>query len=282
MYIDKIFSFDILNWLSTSGIKIIIIIIGALVFWWILKAVIEKAIRKTVVLREGQDKEAEKKREDTLIKTFRGIFKVAITIIVALMILSELGLDIGPLIAAAGIIGVAVGFGAQYLIRDIISGFFIIFENQYRVNDTVCFDTTCGTVEDITLRIVMVRDLDGTVHHIPHGEVKKVSNLSKGFSRVNLDVGVGYDSDLDKVEKVVNEVGEELAKDEKFGPMIISAPRFVRVNKLGDSAVDIKILGDVKPLRQWDVTGELRKRIKIAFDKEGIDIPFPQRTIHND
>lgn len=282
MYIDKIFSFDILNWLLTSGIKIALIIVGALIFWWILKAVIEKAIRKTVVLREGQDKETEKKREDTLIKTFRGIFRVTIIIVVSLMILSEIGLDIGPLIAAAGIIGVAVGFGAQYLIRDIISGFFIIFENQYRVNDTVCFDSTCGTVEDITLRIVMVRDLDGTVHHIPHGEVKKVSNLSKGFSRVNLDVGVGYDSDLDKVEKVVNEVGEELAKDEKFGPMIISAPRFVRVNKLGDSAVDIKILGDVKPLRQWDVTGELRKRIKIAFDKEGIDIPFPQRTIHND
>jgi small conductance mechanosensitive channel len=191
-----------------------------------------------------------------------------------------LGVAIGPLLAAAGIAGVAVGFGGQYLIRDLISGIFIIIENQYRTGDVVCFDSTCGLVESITLRMTTLRDLDGTVHHVPHGEIKTVSNLSKHFARVNLNVGVSYFSNLEHVIEVVNRVGKEMTNDPKWKDVILKAPQFLRVDDFADSAIVIKILGDTQPLKQWEVTGELRKRLKIAFDKEGIEIPFPQRTIH--
>lgn len=196
------------------------------------------------------------------------------------MILQEAGIAIGPLLAAAGIAGLAFGFGGQYLIRDLISGLFIIMENQYRIGDVVCFDGTCGLVEDISMRMTTLRDLDGVVHHVPHGEVKKVSNLSKKFSRVNLNIGISYNSSLEKVITVVNKVGRELADDPKWKEHILKAPQFLRVDDFGDSAIIIKILGETKPIKQWEVAGEFRKRLKLAFDREGIEIPFPQRVVH--
>jgi small-conductance mechanosensitive channel len=196
------------------------------------------------------------------------------------MILQEAGIKIGPILAGAGIVGLAFGFGGQYLIKDIITGLFIILENQYRIGDVINVDTIGGLVEDISLRKTILRDLDGTVHHIPHGEIKTVSNLSKGYARVNLDIGVSYSSDLEHVIKVINRTGKELAEDPLFKDLIIKPPQFLRVDDFADSAVIVKILGDTNPLKQWEVTGELRKRIKIAFDKEGIEIPFPQRVIH--
>jgi len=198
-----------------------------------------------------------------------------------MMILSELGIAIGPLMAAAGVVGIAFGFGGQYLIKDLISGLFIIFENQYRVGDVIKVGAAGGMVEDITLRVTTIRDLDGTVHHIPHGEITTVSNMSKKFARINLNIGVAYDADLEKVISVVNTVGDELAEDSKWKDLILSKPQFLRVDNFGDSSVDIKILGETKPLKQWEVTGELRMRLKIAFDREGIEIPFPQRVVHN-
>jgi len=196
------------------------------------------------------------------------------------MILQEIGFAIGPLLAAAGIAGLAFGFGGQYLIRDLISGLFIIMESQYRIGDVVCFDGTCGLVKDISLRMTTLRDLDGTVHHVPHGEIKKVSNLSKFFARVNLNIRISYSSNLEQVISVVNKVGRELAEDSAWKDLVVKPPQFLRVDDFGDSAIIIKILGETKPLKQWEVTGELRKRIKIAFDKEGIEIPFPQRVIY--
>lgn len=156
----------------------------------------------------------------------------------------------------------------------------MIMENQYRVGDVVCFDSTCGLVEDISLRMTVLRDLDGTAHHVPHGAIQKVSNLSKGYARVNLNIGISYGADLEHVIAVVNRVGEELAADPVWTNMIIKAPQFLRVDSFADSSVIIKIVGDTKPIKQWDVTGELRKRLKITFDKEGIEIPFPQRVVH--
>ena len=196
------------------------------------------------------------------------------------MILSEAGMDTAPLIAGAGIIGLAFGFGGQYLIKDLIAGFFIILENQYRIGDVVCFGDTCGLVEKINLRTTILRDLDGTVHHMPNGEIKVASNLSKFFARVNLNIGIAYNSDLEKVIRVVNKVGNQLAEDKNWKEMIIKPLQFLRVDDFGDSAIIIKILGETKPIKQWDVAGEFRKRLKIAFDKNGIEIPFPQRVIH--
>jgi small-conductance mechanosensitive channel len=268
-------------WLQTHGIKILITIIGAIILEKVLKRVIDRVVRIAVVPDKSISKDAEIKREDTLIRIFTWTFNIVILIIVILMLLEEVGIPTGPILASAGIIGLAVGFGGQYLIRDIISGFFIIMENQYRIGDVVNFDGTGGAVEDISLRMTTLRDLDGTVHHIPHGDIKRVANLSKHFARVNLDLGISYSSNLEHVIEVVNKTGNELAEDPQYKEFIIKPPQFLRVNDFADSSVIIKILGETRPLKQWEITGELRKRIKIAFDREGIEIPFPQRVIHN-
>lgn len=267
-------------WLMDHGVKIVVILVGAFVLNLVLKKVTERAIRIAIVADKKDSHDSEVKRENTLIKIFLGILRISIILISSLMVLSELGLMVAPIIAGAGIVGLAVGFGGQYLIRDIISGLFIIMENQYRVGDVVNFDGTGGVVEDISIRMTTLRDLDGTIHHVPHGEIKKVANLSKRFSRVNLDVGIAYDSDIELVIEVVNETGKALAEDPEWKDRIIQAPQFLRVNDFADSAVVVKILGETQPIDQWAVTGELRKRIKIAFDKAGIEFPFPQMVVH--
>jgi moderate conductance mechanosensitive channel len=274
------FSQIAVDWLAVHGVKVVAIVLFAYIVRRFSTLFIKKTVRTAVVSKHFLSKEAEIKREDTLIRIFTGAFGILLWVVVGMMALQEIGIAIGPLLAAAGVAGIALGFGGQYLIRDLISGLFIIMENQYRVNDVVCFDKTCGLVEDISLRMTTLRDLDGTVHHVPHGEIKKVSNLTKNYARVNLNIGISYDSNLEKVIKVVNRVGNDLAKDPFFKEFIITPPQFLRVDDFADSAIIIKILGDTKPIKQWEVTGELRKRLKIAFDKEDIEIPFPQRVIH--
>ncbi len=267
-------------WLFDHGVKIAAIIIIAYLIRKFVGIFIEKFIRKIVIYDHFLTKDAEKKREDTLIRIFATSLGIIIWILAFMMILQEMGIAIGPFLAVAGIAGLAFGFGGQYLIRDLISGLFIIIENQYRIGDVVCFDETCGLVEDISMRMTTLRDLDGVVHHVPHGEIKKTSNLSKHFARVNLNIGISYSSNLEQVISVVNKVGKDLAEDSGWKEYILKPPQFLRVDDFGDSAIVIKILGETKPLKQWDVAGELRKRLKIAFDREGIEIPFPQRVIH--
>ncbi|PIR86209.1 mechanosensitive ion channel family protein [Candidatus Kaiserbacteria bacterium CG10_big_fil_rev_8_21_14_0_10_44_10] len=269
----------VFDWLAAHSLTLLLIVAGALLAQHFSGRVITKLVRR-FIKQGGQTKMAEEKRENTLIQVLSGAAYIIIWLIALMMILSEMGIAIGPLIAAAGIAGLAFGFGGQYLIRDLISGMFIILENQYRTGDVVCFDKTCGLVEHLTLRMTTLRDLSGTVHHVPHGEVHTVSNLSKGYSRVNLDIGVAYDSDIEHVIEVVNRVGKEMAEDASWKEHILKAPAFLRVDDFADSAIVIKILGDTTPIMQWDVTGELRKRLKVAFDKEGIVIPFPQRVVH--
>jgi len=268
------------SWLISPGLRILAILVIAYLIRRFASGILEKLIRKMIKSNHFLSKEAEEKRENTLIKVLNATLKILVWIVAGMMVLSALGVNIGPLLAAAGVAGLAFGFGGQYLIRDVISGLFIILENQYRVGDVVCLDGTCGLVENINLRMTILRDLDGTVHHIPNGEVKKASNLSKYFARVNLNIGIAYSSNLEKVIGVVNRVGQELAQDPQWKEFITKPPQFLRVDDFGDSAIVIKILGETKPLKQWDVTGELRKRLKIAFDREGIEIPFPQRVVH--
>ncbi|MDP2656036.1 MAG: mechanosensitive ion channel family protein [bacterium] len=274
------FSADAIVWLSNNGIKIVGIIILAYIVRKFSRMVIEKFIRKIVTPGRHVSKEAERKREDTLIQIIATSFGIVIWVMAFFLILQEIGIDIAPFLAAAGIVGLALGFGGQYLIRDLISGLFIIMENQYRIGDIVSLNDKTGAVEDISMRMTTLRDLDGTVHHVPHGDIKTVSNLSKDFARVNLNIGVSYNSKLEKVISVVNKIGDDLAKDPEWKDQIIKAPQFLRVDDFADSAIVIKILGDTQPLMQWGVAGELRKRLKIAFDKEAIEIPFPQRVIH--
>lgn len=268
-------------WLLDHGIKILGLLIGAFIFHFIAKAAIERLVRQLVRQHEGISKEAEEKRENTLIRILHGTVHVILIIFIVMMILSELGIDIGPLIAGAGVVGIAVGFGGQYLIRDIITGLFIIIENQYRVGDAVTISGISGKVEDISLRLTKLRDLDGVAHYIPHGEVTTVSNMTSTLARINVNIGVSYSADLNKTRDVINKVGEELAADEEWGTKILEAPAFLRVDDLADSAVVIKVVGDTVPGEQWAVAGEFRKRVKEGLDAAGIEIPFPQIVVHN-
>lgn len=268
------------NWLVTHGLAIVVIIVLAIVAHRVARIFIDRLIRKIVRPGRFSTPQAEKAREDTLIRISYGTLHTILWVVTILMVLSEVGVNIGPLLAAAGVAGLAIGFGGQYLIRDVVAGLFIILENQYRVGDVVCLDDTCGLVEDISIRMATLRDLDGAVHHVPHGTTNKVSNLSKEFARVNMDIGVSYDSNMETVIKTVNKVGEKMADDPQWKEDIIKPIAFERVDEFADSAIVIKVLGDTKPLRQWAVAGEFRKRIKIAFDKAGIEIPFPQRVLH--
>jgi small conductance mechanosensitive channel len=268
---------NLVPWLLHHGLRIVFIGVLAYLLNRILGRIIVRTVRIAVVRDEDTSIEAEKKREDTLIHIFRGALRVVLIVLAILMILQEFGMKIGPILAGAG---VAVGFGGQYLIKDVITGLFMILENQYRIGDVVKIDGTEGTVQDITLRKTTLRDLDGTVHHINHGSIVLVSNLSKDFARVNLEVCVDYSTNLEHLIDVVDRTGRELAEDPNFKDSIITPPTFLRVQNFADHGIVIKILGDTKPLKQWEITGELRKRLKIAFDREGIEIPLPQTVIH--
>lgn len=194
--------------------------------------------------------------------------------------LSQLGIDIAPILAGAGVLGIAVGFGAQTLVRDVIAGLFIILENQYGKGDVVKIVGIGGLVEEVNLRRTILRDLGGTVHHVPNGEVRIASNLTREWSRVNFNVSVAYREDLDRVMAVVSRVGAELAADDYFGSLIVEPPKALRVDAFEDSGISIKVLGVVKPMKQWEVMGEMRRRLKRAFDEESIEIPFPQRVLY--
>lgn len=270
----------LIPWILSHGIKIVLIFGGAFFIHKVAARFIDRMVRISVKPDHHSSKESEKKREDTLIRIFLATLKVVMLTLVGLMILQEAGILIAPILAGAGIVGLALGFGGQYIIRDLITGLFIILENQYRIGDVVSLNETAGLVEDISLRRTMLRDLNGTVHHIPHGEIKIVSNLSKTFSRVNVNVGVAYESNIDQVADVVNRIGKEMAIDPDWKESIISPPAFVRVDDLADSAIVIKIVGDTQPLKQWAVSGELRKRILIEFKRNGIQIPYPQMVLH--
>jgi small conductance mechanosensitive channel len=271
---------QVVPWLIDHGIKIAVIIVLAFILNRILQRIVVRTVRATVKSDENTSPEAEKKREDTLIRIFSGALNILILLIAIMMVLGEAGVEVGPLIAGAGIVGLAVGFGGQYLIRDIITGLFLMLENQYRIGDVVTIEGFSGAVQDISLRKTTLRDLNGTVHHIPHGSITKVSNQSKDFARVNMDIGVGYNTDIRHLEAVINKTGNDLAADPAYSEAIISPPKFIRINEFADSAIIVKILGDTKPLMQWEVAGELRRRLKEAFDREGIEIPFPQRVVH--
>jgi len=270
----------IIPWLLSHGIKILIVAIAAFLLDKILAKIIIKTVRVAVKADSTSSEESEIKREDTLIRIFNVTLHIVIIVLATLMILQEAGLKIGPMLAGAGIAGLALGFGGQYLVRDVITGLFLILENQYRIGDVINIDGTGGMVQDISLRKTTLRDLDGTVHHIPHGSITKVSNLSKDWARVNLDMGIAYNTNLEHLIEVIDRTGNELAEDPVFKDSIITPPKFLRVNEFADSAIIVKILGETKPLKQWEITGEFRKRLKIAFDKEGIEIPFPQRVVH--
>jgi moderate conductance mechanosensitive channel len=265
------------TWFLESGLRLLLIIIVGLVILRILRIVI---VRFQNHLEKSDPSGEAHKRATTLGTIIRTLGVILIIIVVALMILSELGINLAPLIAAAGIGGLAIGFGAQNLVRDVISGFFLIIENQVRVGDVVNINNKGGVVENITLRIIRLRDLHGTVHFIPHGQVTLVSNLTKDYSRYVFDVGVAYREDVDEVIGVLQEIGDGLANDPDFKSVILEPLEIMGLDRFEDSAIIIRARITTLPIQQWRVGREFNKRMKKVFDQRGIEIPFPHRTIY--
>lgn len=218
------------------------------------------------------------KRAATLTGILRTIALTAIWAIVVIESLQLVGLNIAPILAGAGILGLAVGFGAQNLVRDLISGFFIILEDQIRLGDVAVINGTGGLVETITFRTISLRDFSGVVHIFPNGAITSLSNMTKEWSAFVLDMGVGYHEDIDRVVEVMKTVGEDLRQDRQFGPMMIEPIEVVGVENFADSAVTLRARIKTKPLEQWNIGREYRRRLKKAFDAQGIEIPFPHRT----
>ncbi len=276
-------------WLGTHGIRIALILALAFAAQQILKRLIPKIVERSMLVKAKWREETEeevKKRSETLKHFLTGLALVIIWVIAGFMILSEIGVNIGPLLAGAGVAGIAIGFGAQSLIRDILSGFFIIIENQYGKGDVIKIrDSTgrdiAGGVEELSIRRTILRDLDGARHVIPNGEIRTVSNLTQEWSRAHLNISVAYKEDLDRVMTIMRNTWEEMARDPNWSPLMISkTPWLLRVDEFGDSGIVIKMVGETKPIKQWDVMGEYRRRIKRIFDQEGIEIPWPHVKLY--
>lgn len=266
------------SWLTTSGIKIVGILIG-LVILSQMSRWIAKWMEKFVYEKDPLQASEAKKRAHTLGNILRHAFLIIITFVAVLMILGELGIQLGPLLATAGIGALAIGFGAQGLVKDLISGFFIILENQYRIGDVIEVAGVSGLVESVSLRKTVLRDLQGKVHTIPNGEIKVASNFSKEWSRSVLDLGISYRDDIDQIVDLLIQIGKEMESEEPYKSAILEPLQVLGVEKFDESQMVIRMMVKTAPLKQWDVGRELRRRIKIRFDEKGIQLPFPHRVL---
>lgn len=270
-----------MDWFMESGIKILVILAVAITGYFLLKVVINSSMKKMVSHRMSGEPETEiDKRTNTLSAILTRITGVVIIIIALFTILPEFGVNIATLLAGIGVGGLAIAFAAQNLVRDFITGFFIVFEDQYRVGDVVTIAGVSGTVEDVGLRRTLLRDVSASVHSIPNGYIDVSTNMTKKYSRISFNISVGYNENLKKVMDKINEVCRETAEDEELKDRFITVPSAIRVDNLGDSGIDIRIMGDVKPGQQWAMTGELRLRLKNAFDEAGIEIPWPHTKVY--
>lgn len=265
--------------LLESITRSLVVIIVGLVLLLLLKIGVKKfeqAMTHKDVIRESETT----LRIKTVAKLFKWIGTIAIVLTIFYVVAENHGLNVAPLIAGAGIAGIAFGFGGQYLIRDLINGLFILIEGQYRINDVVKIGEYGGLVEDINLRITTLRDLEGRVIVIPNGEVKTVVNYTREYAQALLDIGVAYKENVDHVMEVIKEIGKEMRSDKYFGKLILGDVEMLGVDDFADSQVTIKFRMMTLPIKQWEVARELRRRIKNRFDELGIEIPFPHRTVY--
>lgn len=274
---------DLLKWVIYDLPAILIIILLMFVF---LKAnrLLFRRLNSMLINRARRTPDEEsfeaEKRINTLSGILIGLGKIIIFTIFSMILLRRLGLDIAPLLAGAGILGLAVGFGAQELVRDFISGFFILLENQIRAGDVVRLNGTAGLVERIELRTTTLRDFEGVVHIFQNGKINTISNLTKEWSAVAFDIRVAYKEDTDKVMEVMQQVGNEMEQDPAYNEMFLEPMEIFGLDKFDDSAILIKARIKTKPGKQWPVGREYRRRLKKAFDTQGIEIPFPHTTIY--
>jgi len=265
------------DWLVGNGLGIAIIL--ALTFVALKVAGFLASRLVAFLSRDEHDFEA-KKRADTLSQVIRWGLRTGIMLVATVMLLGQLGVQIGPILAAAGVVGLAVGFGAQNLVQDVISGFFLLLEDQVRVGDVVQLGDKAGLVEKITLRMVILRDFGGSVHYVRNGKIDVVTNMTKEYSQYVFEIGVAYREDTDEVSAIMTEVGKELQNDPGFKDDILAPLEIVGVDKFADSAVIIKARFKTKPIKQWRVGREFNRRLKKKFDELNIEIPFPHVTLY--
>lgn len=267
---------DAIDWGVKSGWKVVLIAVLMVVGVKVSGVIARRLFPKH---KKGADTEYEK-RAETLSAVICYLLSVTIILVGAVMILGEFDIEIGPILAAAGVVGVAIGFGAQHLVRDVITGFFILLDDQIRVGDVVNIAGKGGLVEKITLRMTILRDLAGNVHYVRNGEIGVVTNMTKEYSRYVFDIGVAYREDVDEVIKVVKQVDEELRRDPEFSKDILEPIEILGLDQFADSAIIIKARTKTKPIRQWAVGREFNRRLKKRFDERNIEIPFPHVTLY--
>lgn len=262
------------RWFNDNWWPVALILLGAWIVHHFGLMIVSTIVRRTHRHRTHGDNSEEdiKKRQDTLIALFSAMLRVLVWMVAGFSIFGILfpQVNLTPILAGASVLGVAIGFGAQTLIKDFLSGVFIILENQYRVGDVVEIDTANGTVEQITLRSTIIRDNNGSVHYIPNGSISHAINKTTGFAKVNLSVEVSSSTDVDKLAAIINEVGDKMTTDEKWKKRIMDPPHFLGIDAFNTSTIQVTIVGKTQPTAQWSVTGELRKRLVVAFKKEGI------------
>lgn len=269
------------RWFVIRGPRVLGILVGLLALLWAVRLAEGRIVRLLTGRADHGSLEDRENRAKTLVGVFHSVTTLVICAGGALMLLTEVGVNIVPLMGGAAVVGLAVAFGAENLIRDYFYGFMILLESQYTVNDVVKLGDLSGQVERITLRLTVLRGLDGTAHFIPNGQITSLSNLTHGWSRALFDVGIAYKEDVDQVMAILMDLGRELRRDPMFAGLILDDPEMLGVDSLADSAVVIKFLIKTRPLKQWTVKREMLRRIKRRFDELGIEIPFPHRTIYH-
>lgn len=257
-----------------------VIVAITLVVLFVLRRLIPRMIEARIPRIREESAEQLSARSKTLSGIIVRTISFVVWIIAGMMILSVLGINIGPILAAVALVGLAVGFAAQNIIRDYFHGFFIIMEDWFREGEVATVAGIGGVVESMGLRRTVLRDLNGTMHVIPNSKIELASNMTRDWARINLDVSVAYKEDLNRVFSVINKVCQQFKDDPEWGKDMTSTPKVERVDNLGDHGIDIKILGDTKPMRQWALTGELRRRLKQRFDEEDIEIPWPHTKVY--
>ena len=266
------------EWLISSGLRIFLILILTLVAIKTCQILMDRLFHR--LFRNHKDDAEIQKRSDTLKSVIRNIINMTIVVVAILMILKELDIEIGPILAAAGVVGIAVGFGAQQLVKDIIQGFFILLDDQIRVGDVVQIAGKSGLVENVNLRMITLRDLAGNVHFVRNGEITVVTNMTKEYSRYVFDIGVAYREDVDEVIRVIRQVDEELRNDAGYKYDILEPIEILGLDQFADSAIIIKARTKTKPIRQWTIGREFNRRLKKRFDELNIEIPFPHMTLY--
>jgi small conductance mechanosensitive channel len=279
---NEIFTGGMLQNLKDNWINIAIIL-AVLILIIIIVKIISRRVRKLVEKKISDDRIIIKKRTFTFTSVVSNLIIVIAVVAAALIIAEEIGINVTPLLAGAGVAGVVIGFGAQSLIKDLINGVFILLEQWFQVGDIITIGDTSGTVERLNLRTTVIRDIEGTVHYIPNGEITKLSNRTQLWSRAVVEVGVHYSEDTDRVVKVLEDVFDDLVNDKNYKKVILERPEILGdggISELGDSAVVFKMICKVKSGKQWTIARQMRKRIKDKFDKMGIEIPYPCTNVY--